>query len=163
MTPVYQTKFVATDGYGDCMNAAIASILNLPLETFSHIDPRLVYWWDHWEIALGDLGYTMETRPVRIIPEGPAIYSITTDRIYPEGHRKAGENILHAVIMDQLEIVHDPFPSGSVVKEIHHWYELEEMTEAEKLLHQVEMEGGVCEHGKYIHCLRDKCKEKIKK
>lgn len=103
MIPVYQTRTVANNGTGDCHNACIASLLEIPLRDVADISPTNVDTWrSEWKTWLRSKGYDIQffvhtTR--RDPPRGYSIASVFTDRVYPLGHAQEGKPIAHSVIM----------------------------------------------------------------
>lgn len=130
MIPVYQDMSVANDGHGNCFNACIASILERPLRDVAAIYPRRVVkapadesraekverlqrneeWHEQWDAWLLEQGYELVFHPPGEPPKGYSIASGKSDRIYPEGHARAGERIAHAVVCFDGVPVHDPYP-----------------------------------------------------
>lgn len=112
MIPVYQTMTVANDEVGNCFNACVASILEMPLRDVCQVLPRFDGdYWGEWRKWLATLGLEINWIPLReAAPKGYAIASGYGGRLYPEGHEKAGEPILHAVVVFNGKLVHDPFP-----------------------------------------------------
>jgi len=143
MWKIYQDKIVSNDGYGNCTNACIASILELRLNELPDIRPTDPYYHYKWRMALADLGYKLEiyltdqddVEDNDEIPKGYAIASILTNRVYPEDHKKAGQNIPHSVVMWEGVLVHDPFPLGSEITKVNYYQVLTPLTESEKLTH----------------------------
>lgn len=91
MIPVYQTMSLANDGEGNCFNACIASILELPLREVAAIHPKFDGdYWGAWEDWFAERGLFMNHRGLRDAPpRGYAIANGRSGRIYPEGHKKA--------------------------------------------------------------------------
>jgi hypothetical protein len=160
MIPVFQTMTIDKDGTGNCMNACVASILELTLKETCQVLPTDKGWHTRWDMWLKNKGYKLEVRLLSHPPKGYGILSITTDRVYPEGHSKAGEPIYHAVVTYGEKIIHDPFPTGSTVTSKRHYQELVPMTESEIRYHQIRSENGFCRHGYFDDC--ESCEEKIK-
>lgn len=132
MIPVTQTMTVARDGTGDCFNACVASILHIPIETTHHILPNSPgVWFLNWRRWLKDQGYHLHMTSKLKPPEGYSIVSILTDRIYLEGHEKAGKRISHACVALDGKIVHDPFPEPSVVCDIQYYFALDRINSGE--------------------------------
>lgn len=145
MTPVRQTIFVADHpkGRGNCMSAALASILDLPLAEvidlasdevregprgfFASIDDwlgdrglKFVSWWDHPNDDELDRSAMREALAGRYsIGSGPS----------PRGP------FHHAIICKSGRMVWDPHPSDDGVTRIEHHQLIEPMTDAEKALH----------------------------
>ena len=105
MTPVYQTK----EGFGgDCFRAAVASILELPLEAVPCFEDLMVGrddWWAEFEEWLRDYG-------LYPIVRGGNLDGI----VFPGYYLVAGStnrgDLLHQVVYKNGELVHDPHPSG---------------------------------------------------
>lgn len=112
MIPVYQTMTVANDGQGNCFNACVASILELPLRDVAPIYPKDPDYWDRWMAWFAERGLELEPYGVNEPPKGWSIASGIGFRIYPDGHEKAGRPIRHACVSFNGEILHDPFPGG---------------------------------------------------
>ena len=162
MIPVFQTLTVANDGRGNCFNACLASLLELPLREVADILPSTEGdWHEQWRVWIASQGYRLEHHipdddenefdP----PRGYSIASVYTDRIYPAGHKKVGERISHAVIMFDGALVHDPFPLESEVMEVRYFQKLIPLSDAEKKIHAMKAEGGFCIHGYKLDC--EKC------
>lgn len=116
MRPQYQTQFGGKDHpdheKGNCFTACIASILEVPLETF----PNLVLWLEDDDHGEGSWLRVQEYLHHRF---GATIfYSDSPNRDWlpryvptiasgpgPRGHR-------HCVIHDGTGLIHDPHPSG---------------------------------------------------
>jgi hypothetical protein len=124
MTPVYQTMTVMKDERGNCFNACVASILEMPLrETCQALPGDEDYWlqWDNW----------FEERGLRLErwDETPPGYAIATGyggRTYPEGHQRAGEEILHAAVVYDGKVIHDPFPHAEQFDRIKYYWAISE-------------------------------------
>ncbi len=114
MIPVYQTLTVGNDGRGNCFNACVASILELPLRDVAQVLPGDEPYWDTWEQWAAERGleFNLHVRGDPIPPKGFAIASGNGGRFYPEGHEHAGTEISHAVVVFNGELIHDPFPGG---------------------------------------------------
>lgn len=156
MLPVYQTKTVHVDGYGDCFNACLASILELPIEEIPEIYPITKGdWHNQWRLWLADQGLKIDYLLVDEdeVPDGFSIASVDTSRVYPDTHRKAGENISHAVVCLKGEVIHDPFPGGSEITRIKYHQVLLDMTLEEKLQHAKSRGSHLCNHGYIDECI----------
>lgn len=125
MIPVFQTMTVANDGCGNCFNACIASILELPLRDVAQILPRDTPYWSAWHNWLEGRGLELEYHLADDQPKGWAIACGPGFRTYPEGHDRAGEPIQHATVAFNGEILHDPFPGGKGLKSISYFWALE--------------------------------------
>lgn len=144
MWKIYQNKTVTNDGHGNCLNACVASILELKLNEASNILPNTGGdWHQAWNDFLAEKGYRFATffsvdddddSP----PKGYSIATVYTDRIYPDTHPKAGKQIAHAVVMFDGVLVHDPYPLGSTITQILYYKTLVPLTEAQKTLKRVE-------------------------
>lgn len=133
MIPVYQTMTVANDGQGNCFNACIASILEMPLRDVAQIHPQFEgdYWgaWDDW---LATLGMKMVWhRAPKGPPKGYAIASGMGGRFYPDDHDLAGLEIGHAAVVFNGVLVHDPFPNAATFDRIDKYWSIEPIGESE--------------------------------
>jgi hypothetical protein len=111
MTPVFQTKFRGTDRYGNCLAAAIASILNIPLvavpqweEMFGDGNPTV--WLSSFHSFLA--GYGLQRELFRQDPMIDDYYLAAgiSPRSTPD------EPFRHCVIYRAGRFVHDPYPGG---------------------------------------------------
>lgn len=123
MIPVYQTLTVGNDGAGNCFNACVASILELPLRDVCGVLPDFKGdYWSEWNAWLATKGLEINCRfPDEGAPKGFAIATGTGGRLYPENHPNAGRQILHAAVVFNGELVHDPFPCSKQFGDIR-WY-----------------------------------------
>jgi hypothetical protein len=127
MIPVFQTMTVANDGKGNCFNACVASILELPLRDVAQVFPDFQgdYWaeWNRWGEARGvEINY----RPCGDAPpKGFAIATGMGGRFYPEGHPKAGREIMHAVVVFNGDLAHDPFPGGKGIDRARYYWTID--------------------------------------
>jgi hypothetical protein len=112
--PVYQHMTVANDGHGDCFNACVASIMELPRRDVAQVFPNFGGdYWAEWRRWGEPLGLEINFRPLGDAPpKGFAIATGKGGRLYPEGHPREGQEIMHAVVVFNGEFVHDPFPGG---------------------------------------------------
>ena len=138
MIPQYMTRI----GYGgNCYQACIASILELPLEDVPDMAPAMV------ETEGTDADWSV---PLRLwlrgrgfgTAEWPGLGNVRMDGnrptkdpsnavVYTSGHRPAGWSILtgqsprgpflHAVVCYDGELKHDPFPGGGGVLSENSW------------------------------------------
>lgn len=145
MIPVFQDMSVLNDGHGNCFNACIASLLERPLRQVAAIHPRVPvasrenesraekvqrlqaneHWHEQWDAWLLEQGYKLTYHPAASPPRGFSIASGLSERIYPDGHPRAGERISHAVVAFDGVPVHDPFPIKGDFDSIHHYQTLE--------------------------------------
>lgn len=131
MVPVYQTMTVANDGEGNCFNACIASILELPLRDVALIHPKHPDYWQAWDDWFAGRGQKIEFRVLnerRSLPKGYCIVSGRSSRLYPEGHAKAGERIHHACVAFDGVVVHDPFPLPGEFGEISAFFTISQIS-----------------------------------
>lgn len=135
MTPQRQTIFVATDerGRGNCQSAAMASLLDLPLDEVidtASDEVRNGGFWASIDRWLADRGLKIES----VYPEDDANrlkgqYSIATGPS-PRG------NFHHAVVCKNGVMVFDPHPSDDGLLSIQRHDLFVPMTHAEKKLHE---------------------------
>lgn len=110
MKPVYQTTF----GYpnGNCFQAALASILELPLEKVPHFMLDLTNdWFMELRNWLGQFGLDA------ICVRGESEAFLPSKGYYIMGGRRPGRTYLHAVVACNGQVVHDPLPEGQGVLE----------------------------------------------
>ena len=142
MTPVYQTIIGRGDGngpLGNCMQAVIASLLDLPLEEV----PHFLLWGNRWYLCFEefllskgyeDYGYIWnnyrvghigedELRGIKSLPlENCGVKGYFYAAVYSPGFFNAEEfcenpflSPTHAVIIDnKFNIVHDPNPNYKI-------------------------------------------------
>lgn len=99
MTPVFQDKFMHEGERGNCVQASLASFLDLPLEKVPAFQdmPR-----DEWKQSL----------MLWVSTQGYYFYQqreVPTDVDYYLGIYDTGKGYAHCVVCSQGEIVHDPF------------------------------------------------------
>lgn len=157
MIPVYQDKFAHIHGTGNCQNACIASLLELPLREVDDILPTDPGdWHKRWNVWLAEKGYKLVLHLTGEsddkIPEGYAIASVMTSRVFPEGHERAGKSISHAVIVFNGKLVHDPYPTGTEIQKINYYQTLEKLNVDERKIHRFEARKGLCLHGYLSTC-----------
>lgn len=133
MIPVFQTMTLANDGEGNCFNACIASILELPLREVAQIHPKFEGdYWGAWEDWCAERGLFMTHRGTREPPRGYAIANGRSGRIYPEGHKSAGERIHHACVAFDGVVVHDPFPVPGEFSDVTSYFTLDPITDSQR-------------------------------
>jgi hypothetical protein len=129
MTPVYQT--IVDPGKGNCLQAVVASLLDLHLDDVPHFISFEDKWFEAYFNFLEEkgieyhgcienprqLGYCGEDR-YGLIKELPGINGFFEATVYSpnyfngEDYLKGGRVVHHAVIIDRdFKIVHDPNPA----------------------------------------------------
>ena len=104
MTPVMQTNFAVPGG--NCLQAAIASLLELPLEEVPHatVRPDDVWWIELQEWSRRRFGMDL-------------IAFVPGDTYKPSGYHlitgKSVRGVEHATVGLNGAIVHDPHPTGA--------------------------------------------------
>ncbi len=105
MIPIDQTVLGAPDG--NCMSAAIASVLERPIDTLPH------FGGDRWLRRLED--WLRPQRMVPVLAKGwPDDYNG-----YGVGLGMGPRGLHHAVVVENAMLVHDPHPSRAGLVE---WY-----------------------------------------
>lgn len=128
MIPVYQTRTVANDGTGNCYNACVASIMELPLREVCQVLPADKDYWAQWRDWLYVRGLELNYHPLdQDVPKGYAIATGYGGRFYPDDHEKAGDPILHAVVVFNGELMHDPFPSAKEFGGIRYYWTIDRL------------------------------------
>ena len=110
MTPVHQTKFgnAAGEAAGNCLQAALASLFDLPLDSVPHfVAYSDAQWWAEFNAWLGSRF-------------GLFIVSITREQVpyldqrgYYIQYGNSPRGFPHVVIAKDGEMVHDPHPDGT--------------------------------------------------
>lgn len=106
MTPQDQEFLVENGQTGDCVRAATASILDLPISAVPHfVAEHNGDWRGHWEDWL-------EERDLIVIELDPrrrprCLYLGCGPTVRTKEYRPAA----HMVVMDGLAVAHDPHPS----------------------------------------------------
>lgn len=117
MKPVMQTLFFDPDQQhqrGNCQQAIVASLLELPLEDVPHFVQQDVdhdgigdwHWWTAQWKWLRLQGWSIHAA---VITGCPGEYLMVS------GPSPRGKNIFHAVIYRDGELAHDPHPDGTGV------------------------------------------------
>lgn len=111
MKPVDQTVF----GYpnGNCFAACVASILEIPIEDTPSIEGRkFESVWDAW---FNERGLAFVD-----VPAGDGAYipgfCIATGKSPRGGLTSSGRPVLHAVVAQNMTLVHDPHPERSFLE-----------------------------------------------
>lgn len=107
MIPVMQTKRggadVPVEERGDCLDACLASILEVPITEVPV--PHTDEWWDKAQEAVGRYGYHLVIFDVKL--GGPDVYWIAG---VPSKNLKRADDTpeLHSIVMRGWDVVHDP-------------------------------------------------------
>lgn len=106
MTPVYQDKF---GDVGNCFQACLASILEMPLEQVPDFCNMGAGWWFHYQTWLRQRGLTclLLTGPLFLPGDFYYIASGQSPRGFP-----------HSTVWRHRELVHDPHPDGGGIAEV---------------------------------------------
>lgn len=98
---------------GNCMQAAIASVLKMPIDAVPHV-VQFVWWPQALELWLRQFDLTLKSEQIDTIPERLCIVSGTSPR-----------GVSHVVVAHAGEIVWDPHPSrdGLVSVRTVWWFE----------------------------------------
>ncbi len=106
MKPVTQTRRGGPDvppaERGDCWDACLASILELPIEAVPvpHSDDPAESWWDVSQMALAAYGYEAVRIDERWWPRGYWIAGVPSLNL--------GPTVRHVVVMEGNAVAHDP-------------------------------------------------------
>ena len=114
MRPVRQTQFGPR---GNCMSAALASILELPLEgipNFYDAGPTERDWHNALKAWLTGIGYALIEVP--ITENGPGAFHWGGYAI--ASGPTVRDNGWHATVWHNGKIVHDPHPDGSGITKL---------------------------------------------
>jgi hypothetical protein len=131
MTPVLQTQFVSTHGRGNCVQAAVASLLDLPLDSVPAFRDA-----ECMESAISAFLETVEMRRISIRFGGPFEWGdaffcnqlwhplgkchVSGGPVLAYGRSPRG-NFGHAVLINLLPnggwtLAHDPHPDGAGIE-----------------------------------------------
>lgn len=110
MTPVKQTKFSTESENGNCMAAALASLLDLDISLVPAFEERQDRWKQTLLEWLSCLGLTINVFNNKDDEEPPRGYAIATG--------VSSRGIRHAVVVLDGAFVHDPHPSNDYLADI---------------------------------------------
>ena len=109
MKKVFQTKFGKPDG--NCFAACLASILELPIEEIPDYKQPEGRWFRNYRKWIKQYGLDLliieDISHEDFIPDVCCIVSGTSPR-----------GLMHAVVYQGTEMIHDPHPEGGGVKHI---------------------------------------------
>lgn len=125
MIPVFQDKFLVTDDSGEntqrgnCLQASLASLLELPLDDVPHfVAMEEAVWFTKLILWLEDRKFFLYQTEIWL----PNVYGLRIGKS-PRGHYN------HIVVTCGNELVHDPHPEGGGVGETlcggeksYYWY-----------------------------------------
>lgn len=113
MIPVYQTKFLSEGNRGNCFSAAVASILEIPLEDVPPFEEQKGDWTeDFFNFSL------RHNLKFVIVYEEEDIAEYVDEKDLPNfyyiavGASPRNISTQHAVVYKQGKLVHDPHFSG---------------------------------------------------
>lgn len=126
MRPVRQTKRggpdVPPEERGDCWNACLASLLEVPIEAVPvpHSDDPEHHWWDATQEALEPHGYEVVMASWNVYPSGYWIAVVPSKNL---GSYDDGTPVMHVIVMHGGEVAHDPclgerYPAGTPIDEL---------------------------------------------
>lgn len=115
VVPVTQTIFNSILTQGNCMQAAVASLLHLPLDEVPHFAKSgdAETCWTLFEDWLSSLGFEVWLMPGNALPACPFLASGKTSR-----------GTSHMVVMQGSTLIHDPHPTRAGLAEVDHAYVL---------------------------------------
>lgn len=111
MKPVYQTNLTVPGG--NCFQASVASIFNLPLDMvpdFCNLYDDEHWWAEFEKFCLGFGLFPININANVGIPKNPVIFHLAL------GKNKRGH--YHAVVYANGELVHDPVSGGDGLSEV---------------------------------------------
>lgn len=111
MTPLKQT--ISGDN-GNCLQTAVASILDLPLEEVPHFVPFGRNWNKALVMFMQEKGYEYHGLADKQFINSPFYTKGIDGYVIAAGESPRG--LQHAVIYKDGELVHDPHPDGGGVK-----------------------------------------------
>lgn len=114
MTPVKQTKLHSNEIKGNCLAAALASLLNRSLTEIPAFEENPQDWWPgdvlDW---LTEEGYEVEVWSADLTPPG-----------YVMAMGMSPRGIFHSVIFKDGELIHDPHPSNAGLLNVQTYWQL---------------------------------------
>jgi hypothetical protein len=121
--PVTQTEIGVDNPRANCLMAAVASILEVPIELLPDVyeyETKGFHWWEPLRDAL---------RPFGLVPMTWSVSGEEFPQIAPPGYSiacgmspRSDKKHLHAVVALDGKIVHDPHPTrGGLVGEPTSW------------------------------------------
>lgn len=115
MKPVLQTKFATPasdreggEHLGNCMQASVASILELPLEDVPHFAAFAEDWWPKLRDWLDERGFMLVVAEPELQQRG---FCLAIGQS-PRGPYN------HVVVFEDGELAHDPNPAGGGLAEV---------------------------------------------
>ena len=123
MLAVDQTIFWSEESpVGNCTQAAIASLLDLPLEVVPQFSQDLSYYWDSFYGFIHERGFRCK--------------EVSSDDLLPEKYYlvsgKSERGCYHHVIYKGDKLAHDPHPSRAGIVEAEQFQELVSILEIKK-------------------------------
>lgn len=121
MIPINQDKFGNNTKYdGNCLQACIASLFELPLDAVPHFMLFKDKWWDAVHLYMRSAGYDLLGFVDGEPPQDGEYYIISID---------LGEqyDFSHAVIFKDGQIVHDPHPIKGGVNKVAGYYSIKKL------------------------------------
>jgi hypothetical protein len=121
--PVQQTKRgglnVPLEERGDCLNAAIASVLEVPIERVVIPWSEDEHWWDSTQRACETLGFRMVVADVQIWPDTYWLAGVPSLNLFHDD----GRPVSHMIVMQGGQVAHDPclgrrYEVGASIEEI---------------------------------------------
>jgi hypothetical protein len=116
MIPVTQTKLhdPANGVRGNCLAAAIASVLEIPIDEVPAFEEHYDLPDDEWFDLLYDF---LDGRQLE------ALYTDRPPKGYAIAHGVGSTGIRHSVVVLDGEFVHDPHPRGTFLKTVdYYWF-----------------------------------------
>ena len=112
-TILYTPENEAAGVYGNCLQAAVATVLDMPLEAVPHFSQFL--WWPH-AMSLWAAGHGLKVCGERT--------SVIPDRLCVVGG-KSPRGVMHSVVGEHGAIAWDPHPSRAGLAEVRDaaWFE----------------------------------------
>lgn len=121
MTPIDQTIFTEADVHSNCLEACIATIMDVPLEFVPHLNGKNQPG-PHWSAALNEWLAQWDWAYLEVGSLPPSDYKALNINLY---HVIVGPSVrdeeFHAVVGRNGRMVHDPHPSRAGLAE-GSWY-----------------------------------------
>jgi hypothetical protein len=111
MIPVFQTKFIGGSGRGNCLAAALASILEIPLELVPQFEECFDTGGAKWRLAHDRFLFGHGLAACRMDSDPMLGHPYLATGLSP---RSTEDNYCrHIVVYQNGQMVHDPHPSGA--------------------------------------------------
>lgn len=137
MIPVFQDKFAADpknldpETTGNCFQACVASVLELPIDDVPHFVVEPGNWFSNFERWARRRGYW-----IAMVSGSEAIAAFAG---YAIVNGLSPRDTQHSVVYNGEELAHDPNPVGGGLAKVESWYYFVPLDPAQAMRLQVEV------------------------